>query len=421
MPRNTTDAKAEKDLVDKIKKCLSKGLGCLFCMKGTCLQQFNTNVSDVMRLRRNLRGLDRSQMEYQLLLMFADGERNRLDARVQTEAVEHFDTSDDADPDDKAVEQLRTSDDEAEHFPTSASDVEPLTKKRRAERPRRKEFGCTLLNLPVCRKALFTLVGISKQTIGRIQQGGVDLRREGRKHRLRKDAVLDNVLEFFWEMYHSCAEGLPNKLKFRKTDAGVTVTTKEDHVRERRKTRGASADYSSDEDTKACTANNSSDEERMVHGAALYLSQQRGIDDVLRSGQGVPRRYLHPGRPIHLWWQYVQAAQNKGQRVASYSSFMRGFNIAFKETGFLKFRKNQGDHAKCTACEGLKKELKACKDVQARVQLVQDYSPTMNATRDLEQSATSFECQAQQQLTRRGKRRETDCWGLLWAAREAES
>ncbi len=165
---------------------------------------------------------------------------------------------------------------------------------------------------------------------------------------------------------------MPDKLKIIRDprSGGLTINFASEHA----KMQSALAETgdvddqippegSDDETDELCLhlAGDSSDEERQIAGAAMFLSQDQAFDALMRCGPGTNqgiRRYLDPGRPIQLWWQYAAVAKQHGSRVASYSSFMRVFHLVFDKIGFLKFRKKRGEHAACTACEGYKKELK---------------------------------------------------------------
>ena len=139
---------------------------------------------------------------------------------------------------------------------------------------------------------------------------------------------------------------------------------------------GKDTDSEVDEEMQAALAGDSSDEERMVRGSAIFLSQQRTFQDALHSGPGTvsgtsTRRYLPPGRPIELYWQYHAAARHNGEKVGSFTSFLRVFHLVFERAGWLKFRKRKGDHSKCTACEGYQNELKVAREINVREQILQ--------------------------------------------------
>ena len=99
----------------------------------------------------------------------------------------------------------------------------------------------------------------------------------------------------------------------------------------------------------------SSDEERKLHGFAIFSSQQRGVEDILRGGlgeAGCPRRFVAAERPRTLYRMYLAYARFSGSKTGSWTTFYKAFRLAFYDVAFLGFRKTDGEHAKCTACEG---------------------------------------------------------------------
>lgn len=176
-------------------------------------------------------------------------------------------------------------------------------------------------------------------------------------------------------LLHAHAEGLPNKVKFSQLDASkveISTATSSSSARVLEK-EDEDNDGFADADLGTAQVVNSSDEERALRGTAMFMSQQRGIDDIVRAGlQGtVPRRYLHPGSPIHLWWQYCAVEVDSGRKPGCYSVFMEAVNFMFRKTRVLGFRKSSGDHAKCTACDGYKTELKRASFIAQRAEIMQ--------------------------------------------------
>lgn len=380
MPTNTIDSQAEKRLQSCIDGCARNGLGCRYCSTGPCLTQFQGRIGEIMEFRRQLRSKERHVREFELVLMFSEADeiKQRI-GHLSQQGDDHEVCETSADE-----EIFDTS--EGEVFQTSDSEqnqqLRPLKKQRRA-----KVRSCKLLGESVCSKALLRLLALSVQAVTRLKRGEPDLRRgsrakgpQGLSLKMRKDGVSHHIMEFFWQLHHSCAEGLPNKLKFLRAEKGtLRIMTKEAEQKAESSTLQATAPATDadDEELKPYMIEDSSEEERLVHGAVIQLTRQRPPDEHLRAGQlgdAIPRRYLPPGRPVHLYWQYIQVARSRGLKVPSYSAFMRVFRIAFKDIGFLRFRKNAGDHSKCTACEGFKAELKHC-----RTQAIKEQ--TMEATR----------------------------------------
>lgn len=256
------------------------------------------------------------------------------------------------------------------------SDEELLEEQPQPKRPRKRQvaqarYGCSFLGQKVCKKALLALIGVGKSRAQRVARRRVDLRRARPKgtwgrilSKPRKDGVFEQLLKFFWSLYCSVGEAMPDRLRFARASGGS--------VRCRPDGRTDASDDDSDGGLYVC--GDSSDEERIVRGATLYLSQQRAFDDLLRLGPGTsdgPRRYLPKSSKKELYWQYAAMAKRNGERVASYTSFLRVFHLCFEEIGFLRFRKCKGDHAVCTACEGFKEELRSARNVKLRESILE--------------------------------------------------
>ena len=406
MPVDTTDDKAESRLKNLIQHCVRHGAGCAYCSSGTrCLVQFQERVKDVMEARRRFRQQEKHIQEFQLLLMFQDqgktmqnnaadpgaGEAEVTSSESGENVGEAEQTSDEEEQltSVKAAaeaEQTSNSDDgeqEVHECRTSDESIEPAPPPPKKQRTRpasaRARFACRFLGLLVCKSALEALMGVSKHTVQRVKLGHRDLRRGPRAKGAwgismieRKDCVYNDMVIFLLQMYSSCGEGLPNKLKFLRTDSGGIVI---DAVKTASAAVRPMPSDSEDEDTEPYIVDDSSDEERLLHGSALWMTQQRSLDSVLRAGCAVgelPRRFLPPGKFIHLWWQYVQVARQCGKQVGSYRTFLRACNFMFeKQTGILAFRKASGDHAKCTACEMFKRELRTASDLVLRASIIQ--------------------------------------------------
>lgn len=402
MPANTIDARAEAKLLEQIRKS-KQGTGCLHCTTGSCYVGFDGRHAEIMETRKELRSLDPSEQELQILLMFAHPaslesrsnfgalghERTEYDTSESSECASQgsvFHTSEESAAEGEQVqEQFATSDEEdkeAHRVEVDASLHRPQKRIRYPQR-RRERYSCSLLGTAVCRGAAASLLGISKQMVKRIVSGGRDLRKGprprgkwGESMKMRKDGKFNGVLNFFLHLYHSCAEGLPNKLKFaRSEEGGICIDPRPDKATTFSLAADKEGQATSDEDLQCHVIDNSSDEERVLHGTALYLSQPRTVESMLHGGvtERLPRRYLPHGRPIHLFWQYVQVSRNDGQPPASYATFLRVLHTVFDTRhGFLKFRKSGGDHAKCTTCECYKKELKAARSVKVREEIMKD-------------------------------------------------
>jgi hypothetical protein len=414
MVRKTTGDKAEQRLRERIRKCVENGTGCNHCSTGRCLAKFVGREGDVMQARVDFRSQDSSVQDMQIMLMFSGRGALEEKTNIISHLPDRCETSDSEECQnhevtrqasamnytsdeevDGAPECVATSDEDKDRWQVGNDDATdsdqgrdhdantlgPHAKKRRYRQQRRATFTCMFIGLSVCKAAATSLLGVSKNMVERIVNGGRDLRKGprpkgkwGESLKMRKDGVFHMILGFLFQLYNSCAEGLPNKLKFMKSEeAGICIGNATEHSRaKRRRARANNFEETSDEELQYHIIEDSSDEERLLHGTALYMSQPRTVDAMLHTDK-LPRRYLPHGRPIHLWWQFVQVARKSAAKVPSYHSFLRVMHRVFDtKGGFLKFRKSGGDHAKCTACECYKKELKIAKSLTERESIMKD-------------------------------------------------
>ena len=102
--------------------------------------------------------------------------------------------------------------------------------KKAVPRRRLPNYSCMFFDHVVCRKAVYPLMGVSRKRISRIKRGTLDLRTLRRKgvaslKRNRCDGVAENMLTFFWHLYCSVAEALPNRVRFVTNDKGQPAIT----------------------------------------------------------------------------------------------------------------------------------------------------------------------------------------------------
>ena len=232
----------------------------------------------------------------------------------------------------------------------------PATPKRRY-RPRTastKTRSRTFAGKPVCEKGLCALLGISSKTLQLARDGGrQDLRRLTKpKHPLgfamvaRKNLRWQEVLSFFWLLYQSEAEGLPNRLT-------VIAESTDAHM-------DSDVDVSPDDDDELGV-------QRRATAVALELTSGQSLEDVLGSGPGNwtigPRRYLAHGTPLELYWQYRATHGDVGTDPASFTTFLRVYHRCFRT--WLGWRKKK-EFAECTTCQGLKHEMRNAASIPER-------------------------------------------------------
>lgn len=100
------------------------------------------------------------------------------------------------------------------------------------------------------------------------------------------------------------------------------------------------------------------EEERQIASAAFSLTATAPTESTL-AGPGSyrgPIRYLGPGTPMELYWEYLAVCQARGTRPASQRTFYRLFGSIFAT--HLKFR-NKSEHATCTICTAYKDRLRS--------------------------------------------------------------
>ena len=86
-----------------------------------------------------------------------------------------------------------------------------------------------------------------------------------------------------------------------------------------------------------------------------------------------PMRFLPPAKKVHLWWEYRQVQAQQGLEAASWPTFWRALR-QMKVAKLLRIRKT-GCHAKCTECEGYKRDLRSgILALSARAQTMDRYT-----------------------------------------------
>ena len=209
------------------------------CSAGDCFQQYAGKVSDVEECRSELEALELPMRDIHIELLFNLRERVPIDVAIaerretfKDSADEFSDSSCDATlpiqasgVDSAFEDSLEDSDQDVELAATTQTSITKLTRARlSAARKYKVRQGSgrkahVFLGSPVCQWALQKLYGIGDSTI-QVLRGGGRTRRPGDrvepKHKelgfslLQKSHVLwPSVLGFFWMLYHTTAEGLP--------------------------------------------------------------------------------------------------------------------------------------------------------------------------------------------------------------------
>lgn len=159
----------------------------------------------------------------------------------------------------------------------------------------------------VCLRRLTALLGCSARTFQKATHGGsVDLRQNN--GRARADASI-SVDQFFFEMYNSAAELLPEDPSCHVEDIDNSIDADE---------------------RPAASAVPTLQPHSKFHQMLPILGwdpSQTFLQDVMTASmdeQDLPIRYIQNQKPIDLWWQYLAwAVARCGGQSASWSTFWR--------------------------------------------------------------------------------------------------
>lgn len=275
-------------------------------------------------------------------------------------------SSNDGDPDVFYASDADCRDHESEMFYSSDEEgplpAEPSQKRARYN-PRRQD-PVLFLGKPVCRRALSSLIAIGGSTLQKLRAGESaytnNVRKPLQKHpqfgfSLRGDTgmVWEEIVMFFFHLYHSAAEVMPtnwHSIKEAGSQAFETPFPEDD----------------------ADGVDKSEDLQRLVNAIGRTLNTYLTDVDCQLIGPGTfrgPRRCLQHGCRTDLYWEYVAYAEFRGIKPASLSTFMKVANTIIKpglRDGHLKFRK-AGDHAQCDACFSIRERIRAARTPDAKL------------------------------------------------------
>ena len=115
---------------------------------------------------------------------------------------------------------------------------------------------------------------------------------------------------------------------------------------------------------------------RVATASIASASQISSVMEILKEGPGTfrgQRRYV-PSEPLTQYWhQFRSLSGVMGWTDVSLSTFSRCADFLFKKQKVLGFR-GPGEHAKCTACEGYKLELREAISCQVRKSIFEVYT-----------------------------------------------
>lgn len=188
------------------------------------------------------------------------------------------------------------------------------------------------------------------------------------------------VLAFLWSLYHSSAEGMPDKMKFAARDGKSQARPKPkpesheesselaflvafvlqevlDDVAESSTKRVLNQRRMTAVEGSITAADAEEEEERAIASAAFALVATAPTESTL-AGPGTflgPIRYMGPGNTMELWWEYSAVTRSRGMQTASQRTFYRIFSSVFAT--HLKFR-GKTEHATCDQCAAYKDRLR---------------------------------------------------------------
>jgi len=194
-----------------------------------------------------------------------------------------------------------------------------------------KRMCHSVVGRPVCRSALFLLLGIGRSRHKRVAEGAPDMRR---RTRTRPEEAAGSwqqgdVFSFLWGVYSWVAEFCPNHDVPRAV--GVTAQAKQELL--------------------AAT--------RLL---SLDPRKASAVQRALRSLDSLPRKFLPPGHVKQYYWQYC--AVRPQTRQAGYSTFKKVWRVYFQKLlGFTRF----SSHPICSACSELKARMRHAVGAEERV------------------------------------------------------
>ena len=378
-----------------LQQLQDRGRGCRHCCRH-CLIQFADKLQDLQEWRQQWAYLNSDVQDAHLAWMFFH--KARHDALPSTGLVPtRVETESEDDSDEARTKKRRlqtsseaswTSDDEVppERVPTSSEsassaplDIDSDTNVSVHDKPKRKQYNAgqsrrpvlsfEMLGLHVCIPTARDLVGVGKARLRRVQESAPD-GRVGRK--FRPGLKQASVWIFLWKLYHSVAEGMPDKFNFEQDDAQTVVIRATKALGKRgpkmRSVNTLELDHI-DHDVRA----SSEEEVRAIAAHAMYLESLRNPSDAALVGPGMfrgPLRFLPPGKRVHLFWEYTAWAKQWNMPIASFSTFLRAFGQCDKQ---LRIRK-VGEHAVCDTCTCLKKRLRDARWPKDRQTVLEEYT-----------------------------------------------
>ena len=355
--------------------------------RNQCLQQFNnaSGVAAIQNTRRKFQELDAGMRDLHIAWCFWERPPTDIEHPTFSGIVPDFAASDsgpDNDRDNAAI--LPASEDSLDkaEFPASDGSVDAeqpqRTKKRKCVSKthlKQRSPHCLtrrFAGLPVCEKALARLYGFGTARVERVRHGRLDMRKTKHpKHKLgfsmlvKKNTKWHKIVAFFWQVYHSIAEGLPNRC----------VSTENPTLSSKTRLTSAVADKGrNDDEDKLNTDEDSDDQKRRHRAMALHLVSSMQIDSMVMTGPGsleeAPRRFVPHSSPMEMYHLY-RATHRATPSVASFTTFLKVYKSVFRT--WLGKRKKQ-EFPECDGCVELRLAIQSAKDFETRQEAIQQWS-----------------------------------------------
>ena len=220
----------------------------------------------------------------------------------------------------------------------------------------------TFAGRTVCEHACARLFGVGFSRLQRVREGRSDGRTDKHpKHPLGYSLKINvrhkwyRVLQFFWILYHSVAEGLPNRLEVRASQSEGRLLD----------SSGEDGEPSSDDEE---------DRTRRCSAMAWHLVSNLRIEDQVNTGPGDvmnfgPKRYLPWGRPIEGYLLY-RAYHRADPNVAGFDTWLRLHHKIFKS--WLGYRKKNA-FTDCDTCVDCKARCRSAVTIEDRHAAMEEY------------------------------------------------
>lgn len=250
--------------------------------------------------------------------------------------------------------------------PENNPDPDPQPAKRRRQTST-CDHKSSFLGLPVCKFALRHLYGVGGETINRVYKGERALHygigRTCPRHpelgyslRHSQRTKWTDVVLYFWQLYHSVAEVLPERFEM----PAFARSVKDDAL-------VVTGDPSSNEDlSDGCL--------RHLHSFLQGRDKSLYNPDTSNVGPGTmkgPRRFMQTATPSQLYSDYRAFSSANGKHPSCYNTFRTCYHKVFKTHLGLRSR---GTHAMCNVCSRLKVESKKAKTVERKKEIQLKYA-----------------------------------------------